>query len=82
MKEGGVATFAEADRLMREENRTFIHPFEGINTTLGAAGVGLELINDHSDLDAVVVAVGGGGLMSGVAAAVKLKNRNCEVYAV
>ena len=82
MKEGGVATFAEADRLMREENRTFIHPFEGINTTLGAAGVGLELIDDHSDLDAVVVAVGGGGLMSGVAAAVKLKNRNCEVYAV
>ena len=53
-----MATFAEADRLMREENRTFIHPFEGINTTLGAAGVGLELIDDHSDLDAVVVAVG------------------------
>ena len=82
MKEGGVAAFAEADRLMREENRTFIHPFEGIDTTLGAAGVGLELIEDCSDLDAVVVAVGGGGLISGVAAAVKLKNNKCKIYGV
>ena len=82
MKEGGVAAFAEADRLMREENRTFIHPFDGIDTTLGSAGVGLELIEDYSDLDAVVVAVGGGGLISGVAAAVKLKNNNCKIYGV
>jgi len=82
MKEGGMATFAEAERLMREENRTFIHPFDSVDTTLGAAGVGLELIEDYSDLDAVVVAVGGGGLISGVAAAVKLKNNNCKVYGV
>ena len=46
MKEGGLAAFAEADRLMREENRTFIHPVDGIDTTLGSAGVGLELIED------------------------------------
>ena len=82
MKEGGLATFAEADRLMREENRTFIHPFDGVDTTLGAAGVGLELIEDYSDLDAVVVAVGGGGLISGVAAAIKLKNSKCKIYGV
>ena len=82
MKEGGLATFAEADRLMREENRTFIHPFDGVDTTLGAAGVGLELIEDYSDLDAVVVAVGGGGLISGVAAAIKLKNNKCKIYGV
>jgi threonine dehydratase len=81
MKEGGVATFAEADKLMREERRTFIHPFDGLDTTLGAAGVGLELIEDYSELDAVVVAVGGGGLISGVAA-VKLKNSKCKVYGV
>ena len=82
MKEGGVATFAEADKLMREERRTFIHPFDGLDTTLGAAGVGLELIEDYSELDAVVVAVGGGGLISGVAAAVKLQNSKCKVYGV
>ena len=82
MKEGGVATFAEADKLVREEKRTFIHPFDGVDTTLGAAGVGLELIKDCTELDAVVVAVGGGGLMSGVAAAVKLKNSKCKVYGV
>ena len=82
MKEGGVATFAEADKLMREERRTFIHPFDGLDTTLGVAGVGLELIEDYSELDAVVVAVGGGGLISGVAAAVKLQNSKCKVYGV
>lgn len=80
--DGGVATIAEAQRLEAEEGRTFIHPFEGMNTTLGTAGVGLEFIEDTPDLDAVIVAVGGGGLMSGVAAAIKLTNPACKVYGV
>lgn len=82
LKEGGPATFGEAERLMRDEGRTFIHPFEGINTTLGTAGVGLELMDDVAGLDAVVVSVGGGGLISGVAAAVKAINPDCKVYGV
>lgn len=82
LKEGGPATFGEAERLVRDEGRTFIHPFEGINTTLGTAGVGLELMEDVPDLDAVVVSVGGGGLISGVAAAVKAINPACKVYGV
>lgn len=71
LKAGGPATFAEAERLQDEEGRTFIHPFEGIGITLGTAGVGLELMEDVPELEAVVVAVGGGGLISGVAAAIK-----------
>ncbi len=82
MCDGGVATIGEAQRLQAEAGRTFIHPFEGINTTLGTSGVGLEFIRDVPDLDAVVVAIGGGGSMSGVAAAIKLTNPSCKVYGV
>jgi threonine dehydratase len=80
--DGVAAVMSEADRLARVEGRFFIHPFEGPYTTLGAAGVGLELIDAVPDLEAVVVAVGGGGLISGVAAAIKQINPNCAVYGV
>lgn len=79
---GGHEAMAEAERLERDENRTYVHPFEGPFTTLGAAGVGLEFMYQVPDLDAVIVAVGGGGLISGVAAAVKQINPDCAVYGV
>lgn len=82
MKAPGAETFAEADRLVRDEGRTFIHPFEGLMTSRGTAGVGLELMEDAPDLDAVVVSIGGGGLISGIAAAVKLINPDCKVFGV
>lgn len=82
MKAPGAETFEEAERLVREEGRTFIHPFEGPLTSLGTAGVGLELMEDAGDLDAVVVSIGGGGLISGIAAAVKQINPDCKVYGV
>ena len=80
--EGGAAGFAEADRLERDEGRYFIHPYEGPFTTLGAAGVGLEFMEQVPDLDAVIVSIGGGGLISGVAAVVKQINPACKVYGV
>jgi threonine dehydratase len=80
--EGGAAAMAEAERLSRDERRTFVHPYEGPFTTLGAAGVGLEFAEQVPGLDAVIVAVGGGGLISGVAAAVKQINPTCAVYGV
>ena len=82
LKPAGQETFAEAERLVREEGRFFIHPFEGLHTSLGTAGVGLELMAQVADLDAVVVSVGGGGLISGIAAAVKAINPACRVYGV
>jgi threonine dehydratase len=82
MLNGGAAVIGEAQRLAIDEGRSFIHPFEGINTTLGAAGVGVEMMDTVPDLDAVVVSVGGGGLISGVASAVKLINPKCAVYGV
>ena len=74
--------FAEAERLSADEGRVFVHPFEGVNTTMGAAGVGLELMEDVPDLDAVIVSIGGGGLISGVATAVKAVNPDCKVLGV
>jgi threonine dehydratase len=82
MMGGGGEAMAEAERLERDENRTYIHPFEGPFTTLGAAGVGLEFMAQVPELDAVIVAVGGGGLISGVASAVKQINPDCAVYGV
>ena len=78
----GAATFAEAERLVVDEGRAFIHPFEGLYTSLGTAGVGLELMEDAPGLDAVVVSIGGGGLVSGIAAAVKQMNPDCHVFGV
>jgi len=82
LRDPGPDTFAEAERLSRDEGRTFIHPFEGIDTTLGTAGVGLEFIQDVPDLDAVIVSVGGGGLISGIATAIKAVNPKCLVFGV
>ena len=62
--------FDRVKRIEQEEGRTFVHPFEGPRTALGTATLGLELIEQVGDLDAVVVPIGGGGLCAGVAAAV------------
>lgn len=82
LRDPGAATFEEAARLAKDEGRTFVHPFDGVQTVLGTAGVGLEFMQDVPGVDAVVVSVGGGGLISGVAAAVKLNNPDCAVYGV
>ncbi|MGH6894529.1 MAG: pyridoxal-phosphate dependent enzyme [Dongiaceae bacterium] len=80
--ETGPEAFAIADKLVKEEGLTFIHPFEGRNAALGTGTLGAEIADDLADLDAVVVAVGGGGLASGLARAIKLLQPNCKVYGV
>jgi threonine dehydratase len=70
--ENGPEGFAIADRLVKEEGLTFIHPFDGPNVARGTGTLGAEIADDVADLDAVVVAVGGGGLASGMARAIKL----------
>ncbi|MEM6495761.1 MAG: pyridoxal-phosphate dependent enzyme [Pseudomonadota bacterium] len=82
LKSPGAETFGEAERLVHEEGRTFIHPFEGPNTVLGTAGVAIEFLEDTPNLDEIVVAVGGGGLIGGIAAAVKAVKPDCAVYGV
>jgi len=74
--------FALASRLVEEEGRTMIHPFDGPMTAEGTATVGLELMRQVPGLDAVVVPVGGGGLCAGIAAAVKQINPDCLVFGI
>ena len=74
--------FDTVKRIESEEGRTFIHPFEGGLTVLGTATVGHELCTQVDDLDAVIVPVGGGGLIAGIACAVKQMQPRCKVYGV
>ncbi|WP_280154422.1 pyridoxal-phosphate dependent enzyme [Piscinibacter sp. XHJ-5] len=74
--------FALAQRLVSDEGRTLVHPFEGPLTAQGTATIGLELMRQVLRLDAVIVPVGGGGLAAGVAAAVKQIEPSCRVYGV
>jgi threonine dehydratase len=76
------AAFAEVERIEAQEGRTFIHPFEGKATATGTATVGLELLEDAPDLDAIIVPVGGGGLLAGIATAAKALAPRCEVFGV
>jgi threonine dehydratase len=75
-------TFAEMERLRDAEGLTFVHPFDDPEVIAGHGSLGLELIEDVPEIDVLVVGVGGGGLISGVAAAVKGRRPACRVYGV
>nr|WP_315219218.1 threonine/serine dehydratase [uncultured Duganella sp.] len=74
--------FARGREIERDEGRAMLHPYDGPLTAQGTGTVGLELMAQVPDLDAVVVPVGGGGLCAGIAAAVKQLNPQCAVYGV
>jgi len=74
--------FERVREIEAAEGRTFVHPFEGPLTALGAATLGLELCDQVPDLDAVIVPIGGGGLCAGVASAVKLCRPEAQVFGV
>ena len=63
--------FERLDQLMEASGRTLIHPFDAPATIAGQGTVGLEIAEDVPDVDVVVVPVGGGGLLAGVATAIK-----------
>jgi threonine dehydratase len=74
--------FDEVQRIEREERRFFVHPFEGYSTVLGTATLGLELVRQAPELDAVIIPIGGGGLAAGIATAVKLASPSTRVFGV
>nr|WP_242745732.1 pyridoxal-phosphate dependent enzyme [Allobaculum sp. Allo2] len=74
--------YAEALRLRDEMGYTFIHPFDDELVIAGQGTIGLEILDQIDDLDAVVVPVGGGGLISGVAYAIKTLRPDVKVYGV
>lgn len=74
--------YARAMELKDEMGYTFIHPFDDIDVIAGQGTIGLEILNQLAELDAVIVPVGGGGLISGVAFAIKSLRPQCKVYGV
>jgi threonine ammonia-lyase medium form len=74
--------FARMEELRERDGATLIHPFDDPDVMAGQGTVGLEICDDVADLDAVIVPVGGGGLLSGVAAAVKARSPRTRVIGV
>jgi threonine dehydratase len=72
----------EAKRLVAKHGYTFLHPFDDLDLIAGQGTVGLEIAEDVPDAEVVVVPIGGGGLISGVSQAIKLKNPHARVIGV
>ena len=74
--------YAAALKFRDETGALFVHPFDDEDVIAGQATVALELMEQLPDMDAVVVPVGGGGLISGIAYAIKTMKPSCKVYGV
>ena len=74
--------YNKAIQLRDEKGYTFVHPFDDENVIAGQGTIGLEILNDLDNIDAVIVPIGGGGLISGVAYAIKSLRPSIKVYGV
>ena len=74
--------YRKALELRDEKGYTFIHPFDDEDVIAGQGTIALEIAEQLPDLDAVIVPIGGGGLISGVAYTIKTLNPNVKVYGV
>ena len=74
--------YQKALELKDEMGYTFVHPFDDEDVIAGQGTIGLEIVNEFADVDAVIVPIGGGGLISGVAYAIKALKPSIKVYGV
>src|SRR5690349_2731570 len=74
--------FDKAHALAKDEGFVLVHPFEDEQVVAGAGTVGLEILEDVPDVDAVIVPIGGGGLIAGVATAIKGRAPKVRVFGV
>jgi len=74
--------FEVAEQIRLKEGRYFVHPFEGANIATGTGTVGLEICEQCDEFDTVIVPIGGGGLIAGIANAVKQIKSQVEVIGV
>lgn len=74
--------FQKAIELRDEKGYTFVHPFDDENVIAGQGTIALEIFKDLDDIDAIIVPVGGGGLISGIAYTAKQIRPNVKIYGV
>lgn len=74
--------YKRACQIKEEKNMTFIHPFDDADVIAGQGTIGLEILEQLQDVDSVVVPIGGGGLISGIAFVIKMLKPSCKVYGV
>lgn len=74
--------YTKAVELAESEGRAFIHPFDDEDVIAGQGTIGLELLDQLPDMDAVIIPVGGGGLISGISYVIKTLRPDCKVYGV
>ena len=74
--------YNRALELKEERGMTFVHPFDDPDVIAGQGTIGLEIMNEMNDVDAVIVPIGGGGLISGIACAIKSISPHVKVYGV
>lgn len=74
--------YAKACSLQEQHNYTFVHPFNDIDVIEGQGTIGLEILEEINDTDIILVPIGGGGLIAGIALAAKSINPNVKIIGV
>ncbi|MCQ2752815.1 MAG: threonine ammonia-lyase [Bacilli bacterium] len=74
--------YETSQAIVKKEKAVYVHPYDDLDVIAGQGTVGLEILEDLKDVDIVVVPAGGGGLLSGVATAIKLTNPKVKVIGV
>ncbi len=74
--------YLAAEKYCKEHDSIFVHPFDDEDVIAGQGTIALEILEQYSDVDTVLVPVGGGGLVSGVAFTLKQLKPECKVYGV
>jgi threonine dehydratase len=69
-------------QLQKERDLTFVHPFDDLDVMAGQGTVGLEIVEQIPEFDTIVVGIGGGGLISGIATAIKALKPNVKIFGV
>lgn len=74
--------YAKAVELQKSEGYTFVHPFDDEDVVEGQGTIAIEILEELPDVDVILVPIGGGGLIAGIACAAKQINPNVKIYGV